>query len=380
MLDSLPVFGVCGWSGSGKTTLIEQLVPELAARGLRVAVVKHDAHGLDIDREGKDSDRLFRAGADVLMRGPGQMFFRGHDRSCLEAVCASLARSYDVILVEGHKGTPLPKMWLLGGREGGAPPPEVTDVRACLPRDAGAALAPPPGATRGRVRAAMSVLDRWLPRRWLQTPVYGCVLGGRDSTSGAPVEVKAVPPSLSRVVERTVIAGPGASGAGEWDCIPLAPDATERGFAGLLAAMRWQPHVSWIAVEQTSPPPSGCELRQLLLARRPGVWAATPAPDRDAPRQGPAPLYVDFRAGATVEALATKGATRGPHFNQEAAEVIAGGLAPGIDEEHHIEDGNSNRGLQGAVARGDPGHGRLPFPGSHAAGRTRDHRPATGEH
>ncbi|MHC5059089.1 MAG: molybdopterin-guanine dinucleotide biosynthesis protein B [Planctomycetota bacterium] len=341
MLDSLPVFGVCGWSGSGKTTLIEQLLPELTAGGLRVAVVKHDAHGLDIDREGKDSDRLFRAGADVLMRGPGQMFFRGHDRSCLEAVCASLARSYDVILVEGHKGTPLPKVWLLGGREGGAPPPacaaeaassrrrpEVTDVRACLPRDAGAALAPPPGATRGRVRAAMSILNRWLPRRWLQTPVYGCVLGCHDSASGAPVEVKVVPPSLSRVVKRTVVAGPGASGADEWDCVPLAPDATERGLAGLLAAMRWQPHVSWIAVKQTSPPPSEYELRQLLLARRPGVWAATPEPDRGSAYRGAAPLYVDFRAGATVEALATKGATRGPHFDQEAAEVITGGLAP----------------------------------------------------
>ncbi|MDP6460361.1 MAG: molybdopterin-guanine dinucleotide biosynthesis protein MobB, partial [Gemmatimonadota bacterium] len=61
-----PVLAVCGWSGSGKTTLLDRVIPEITARGLSVAALKHDAHGLKVDPRGKDSDRLFRAGADVV--------------------------------------------------------------------------------------------------------------------------------------------------------------------------------------------------------------------------------------------------------------------------------------------------------------------------
>jgi len=71
-----PVVGVCGYSGAGKTTLIESLIPVLRQEGLSVAVVKHDAHGLSVDSRGKDSDRFYRAGADVLAHGFSQSFVR----------------------------------------------------------------------------------------------------------------------------------------------------------------------------------------------------------------------------------------------------------------------------------------------------------------
>ncbi|MBR3003634.1 MAG: molybdopterin-guanine dinucleotide biosynthesis protein MobB, partial [Lachnospiraceae bacterium] len=41
-----------GYSGSGKTTFIEKLIKELKVRGRSVAVIKHDAHEFDIDKEG----------------------------------------------------------------------------------------------------------------------------------------------------------------------------------------------------------------------------------------------------------------------------------------------------------------------------------------
>ena len=69
VLQSEPVLAVCGFSGSGKTTLLESVVGELSRRGLSVGVVKHDAHGIQIDRPGKDSDRLFlpaRPGGDGM--------------------------------------------------------------------------------------------------------------------------------------------------------------------------------------------------------------------------------------------------------------------------------------------------------------------------
>ena len=67
LLDRYPVLGICGCSGSGKTTLIEALIPRLHSIGLQVTVVKHGAHNVNIDVPGKDSDRFFRAGADVSL-------------------------------------------------------------------------------------------------------------------------------------------------------------------------------------------------------------------------------------------------------------------------------------------------------------------------
>ena len=45
----MKVVGFAGFSGSGKTTLVEQLIPELRLRGLRVSVVKHAHHSFDMD-------------------------------------------------------------------------------------------------------------------------------------------------------------------------------------------------------------------------------------------------------------------------------------------------------------------------------------------
>ena len=59
----MKVAAFAGYSGSGKTHLIEQLIPALKLRGLRVSVVKHAHHKFDIDHEGKDTFRHREAGA-----------------------------------------------------------------------------------------------------------------------------------------------------------------------------------------------------------------------------------------------------------------------------------------------------------------------------
>ncbi len=70
----IPIVSIVGKSDSGKTTLIEKIVPELVRRGYRVATIKHDVHGFEIDKEGKDSWRHRRAGADaVILSSPTQM-------------------------------------------------------------------------------------------------------------------------------------------------------------------------------------------------------------------------------------------------------------------------------------------------------------------
>jgi molybdopterin-guanine dinucleotide biosynthesis protein MobB len=107
------VIGVAGYSDSGKTLLIERLVPRLIARGLRVAVIKDCEHGVEVDRPGKDTDRLFAAGADVLAAGPNETFLRLHAAELTLAECLRrLPSEYDLVLTEGFRDEAIPKIRL----------------------------------------------------------------------------------------------------------------------------------------------------------------------------------------------------------------------------------------------------------------------------
>ena len=55
------VAAISGIKNSGKTTFLEHLVPVLRARGLRVAVIKHDGHDFTPDVPGTDSFRMRQA-------------------------------------------------------------------------------------------------------------------------------------------------------------------------------------------------------------------------------------------------------------------------------------------------------------------------------
>lgn len=98
-----PVIGFAAFSGTGKTTLIEKLIPILTERGLTVAVVKHDAHGLKFDHEGKDSDRFAKAGAAYsIVSGPdSSAVFMNKPLEPKDAF--RFAPKADLIIVEGYK-------------------------------------------------------------------------------------------------------------------------------------------------------------------------------------------------------------------------------------------------------------------------------------
>ena len=72
--DLVPIITFVGKSGTGKTTLLEQLIPMLKARGLRLAVLKHDAHHFEMDKPGKDTYRFTAAGADVVTISNAEKF------------------------------------------------------------------------------------------------------------------------------------------------------------------------------------------------------------------------------------------------------------------------------------------------------------------
>jgi len=113
--------GVVGWSGSGKTTLIELLIPALRARGMRVSTIKHAHHRLALDRPGKDSHRHAEAGAEevILATEAGFAMFS----KVMPGPAALLARlaPVDLVLVEGFKGDPIPKLEVYRPSLGKAP-------------------------------------------------------------------------------------------------------------------------------------------------------------------------------------------------------------------------------------------------------------------
>jgi molybdopterin-guanine dinucleotide biosynthesis adapter protein len=108
------IFGLAGWSGSGKTTLLTALIPELVARGVSVSTVKHAHHGFDIDRPGKDSWQHRQAGAREVMISSEKRWALMHElRGAPEPSLEELVRRMspvDLLLVEGFKGHPHPKI------------------------------------------------------------------------------------------------------------------------------------------------------------------------------------------------------------------------------------------------------------------------------
>ena len=106
MKKAVSVLGFAGYSGSGKTTLIERLIPLLEQEGVRTAVIKHDAHGLRFDTEGKDSRRFAAAGAVCsLVNGPSESaIFLRNPLTLEESVrAAALLADVRLILIEGYK-------------------------------------------------------------------------------------------------------------------------------------------------------------------------------------------------------------------------------------------------------------------------------------
>jgi molybdopterin-guanine dinucleotide biosynthesis adapter protein len=109
----IPIISIVGKSDSGKTTLIEKLVPELTRRGHRVATVKHDVHGFEVDREGKDSWRHKKAGAHtVVISSPEKAaLIRDVEKDLsLAEIRDKLIRDVDLILSEGYKRDVQPKI------------------------------------------------------------------------------------------------------------------------------------------------------------------------------------------------------------------------------------------------------------------------------
>ncbi len=116
----VPLVGFAAYSGTGKTTLLKALIPLMKRRGIRIAMLKHAHHRFDVDTPGKDSYELRKAGAEQMLIASGQRWAlmtetgpEPEDDPDLGYLISRLdLTSIDLILVEGFKQQPFPKIEL----------------------------------------------------------------------------------------------------------------------------------------------------------------------------------------------------------------------------------------------------------------------------
>lgn len=111
----MKVVGFAGYSGSGKTTLIEAVITLLCEAGETVGVIKHAHHRFDVDQPGKDSWRHRKAGArEVLVASDLRLAlmreYAEPQEPQVHALIAELDPTLDWVLVEGFRGSELPKI------------------------------------------------------------------------------------------------------------------------------------------------------------------------------------------------------------------------------------------------------------------------------
>lgn len=110
---NIPVVSIVGrHSNSGKTTLLVKLLSEAKKRGWRVAAVKHDSHGFEMDKPGKDTWRFAQAGADVVViSSPYKMAILEtvKEERTLDEVLERI-QNVDLIFTEGYKHGKKPRI------------------------------------------------------------------------------------------------------------------------------------------------------------------------------------------------------------------------------------------------------------------------------
>ena len=117
--------GIIGCKNSGKTTLIEGLLKEFASRGLCAATIKHDAHDFEINIPGKDTWRHRAAGSKltIIASASKVALVRETEREAeLHELLDLVDDSFDLVLVEGMRSSPLPKILVRRPAVGDDPP------------------------------------------------------------------------------------------------------------------------------------------------------------------------------------------------------------------------------------------------------------------
>jgi molybdopterin-guanine dinucleotide biosynthesis protein MobB len=108
------IISVIGHKNAGKTTLVAALGHEFKRQKRRVGTIKHASHPVDADRDGTDSWRHFHEGnADAVLVASPELrviFERRVDDTGPEDLARRYFADMDIVLVEGFKRAPIPKI------------------------------------------------------------------------------------------------------------------------------------------------------------------------------------------------------------------------------------------------------------------------------
>jgi molybdopterin-guanine dinucleotide biosynthesis protein A len=255
----------CGYSNSGKTTLMEKLV-NLLSDDYRVGYVKHDAHSFKIDKEGKDTDRMWKQGAFQVLINDSTHHAKITRLQGMQMSAISHFAGCDFVFVEGWKKSRLPKILLIDEEQNLVRDFSEGDFSPVLALVGQAASAPWPtnlpcfhrDDTTG---LAQFVLEQWTTRV-KQRPLYGLILaGGRSMRMGedkAFLRYNGIPQlsrlmkDLSECCDKVFISCRG----GQYDGHPLLHDVPqisdrflEMGpIGGILSAQMQEPNAAFLVV------------------------------------------------------------------------------------------------------------------------------------
>ncbi|MHA7849202.1 molybdopterin-guanine dinucleotide biosynthesis protein MobB [Serratia sp. D1N4] len=119
MINSLPpLLAIAAYSGTGKTTLLKQLIPLLKQQQIRIGLIKHTHHDMDMDTPGKDSYELRKAGASQTLVANDRrwvLMTETPEQQPLDLMYLASrfdSSKVDLILVEGFKHEPISKIVL----------------------------------------------------------------------------------------------------------------------------------------------------------------------------------------------------------------------------------------------------------------------------
>lgn len=107
----VPIISFVGKHDSGKTTLLSKVVTYLNQQNIRVGIIKHAHHDLEIPNA-KDSEKLFNAGAKIVFtNSPSmQIVYNRAELQPLAEIIKVVEKDVDMIILEGYKDEAYPKI------------------------------------------------------------------------------------------------------------------------------------------------------------------------------------------------------------------------------------------------------------------------------
>lgn len=136
MVNKPFVFQVVGYQNSGKTTTMVKIIEQLARENIvRFVTIKHHGHGGKPDVVEKDSTHHLRAGGLAsLVEGDGLLLLQAEQAkwSLEEKIALSSYFKPELILIEGHKYAPYPKLVILRDKDDFHLLEQLSDIRAVL--------------------------------------------------------------------------------------------------------------------------------------------------------------------------------------------------------------------------------------------------------